>query len=79
MMVNVALESVGDYDEGVSFDKCEACREKLRASNVIDSVQALNWMSVDEIDLRRVVGVHVCVYIYYVTTHVKKSLFSSIF
>lgn len=58
-VVKVVLESVGDFGDCNELKLCGACKGKLENANLMDSLQALNWKNVDDIDLRRVVGVHV--------------------
>ena len=58
--MRVSVETWGEFEECVSFRKCRLCKDLLMQSDIIDSVMALNWQAVDELDLQRVVSPSAC-------------------
>ena len=52
-VVTVALT----FGEGVAVESCSDCKSLLVNSQILDSARALNWKSLDDIILKRVVSI----------------------
>ena len=55
--MRVSVETQGKFEECVSFQKCLLCKDLLIQADIIESVMALNWQGVDELDLQHVVSI----------------------
>lgn len=54
---DVVTVSLG-FSEGVAVESCSDCKELLANSEILDSARALNWKSLDDIILKRVVSIY---------------------